>query len=665
MVVAFACGSDDVQTQVVVQTVVVEKEVPGETIVQTVVVEKEVQVRGETVVQTVIVEKEVQVRGETVVQTVIVEKEVQVRGETIVQTVVVEKEVQVRGETVVQTVIVEVEKEVQVEKVVVATAVPALMSADGSVRVPPQGHFVLAEQLVVPPVFHPALAGGGLEFSYYNWGLVDYPLFIDKDNLSDPDISLWTSWEVASDLSKLSFTVREGVQFHNGWGEMTADDVAFSYNAAIREGSRFYGLTSLDWLDRIEATGKFTGEMIFKEFNPLWVQIVSNASTHQPWIASKRVFDEKGEIGGLDTAIGTGPYKAISWAANERIVLQATGDHWRVVPKIETFEVVEIPEPLAMQAAFLTGEVDIAPIPNSMIKDTFASLPGSTIERIGKLDNQTIHFTGNYWLKGPLTHRSDSSAQFPREGYTPDADHPWIGDIDDPESMERALKVRTAMIMAVDRDSILRNIFDGFGVPEATWTGFMPDDPQWKPEWAMPAYDPDGAKVLLAEAGYADGFSFEFFAPSGVKTINDEAAFAAAQFWREIGLDPQIDNGTYASGRDRRFDGVDNIVRMHHIFTGDLDREKAQGLGNVQAYHGHELPRDILEIALSNRTEKDYSTRIQNNVALTDYITSWRLFLPLSATSTNYMVGPKVIDWVPHLNTQPFFLAPWTVEIKN
>ena len=106
---SIACGGGET---IVVQTVEVPVEVPGQTVVQTVVVEKEVQVAGQTVVQTVVVEKEVQVAGQTVVQTVVVEKEVQVAGQTVVQTVVVEKEVQVAGETVIQTVV--VEKEVQV-----------------------------------------------------------------------------------------------------------------------------------------------------------------------------------------------------------------------------------------------------------------------------------------------------------------------------------------------------------------------------------------------------------------------------------------------------------------------------------------------------------------------------------------------------------------------
>ena len=114
-----------------------------------------------------------------------------------------------------------------------------------------------------------------------------------------------------------------------------------------------------------------------------------------------------------------------------------------------------------------------------------------------------------------------------------------------------------------------------------------------------------------------------------------------------------------------RFDGVDNIIRMHHIFTGKIDQEKCQGLGAIQAYYGSEIPREYLDICARNKTEPNRATRIANNAEVQDYLSYWRLFLPLSAKSTNYMVGPNVLTWEPHVNTQPFFIAPWTVSVKQ
>ena len=88
-----------------------------------------------------------------------------------------------------------------------------------------------------------------------------------------------------------------------------------------------------------------SGEMYFKKDNPLWLLRLSNASTHNVWIASKKLFDERGEEGGADTAIGTGPYQVRAWATNDRVLLEATETHYRVVPLSKTFEVVESRKP--------------------------------------------------------------------------------------------------------------------------------------------------------------------------------------------------------------------------------------------------------------------------------------------------------------------------------
>ena len=98
--------------------------------------------------------------------------------------------------------------------------------------------------------------------------------------------------------------------------------------------------------------------------------------------------DELGEDKAIDHMIGTGPYEATKWTAHDRVDLEAVPNHWRVVPKNERFSVVEIGEPLAMQAAFLTGEVDIVGLPNSLSKDTLARTPGATFKPIGRPDTQ-------------------------------------------------------------------------------------------------------------------------------------------------------------------------------------------------------------------------------------------------------------------------------------
>ena len=332
MAVAIACG----ETETVVQTVVVEKSVPGETVIQTVVVEKEVQVEGQTVIQTVVVEKEVQVAGETVVQTVVVEKEVQVAGQTVIQTVVVEKEVEVAGQTVVQTVVVEKEVEVEVEKevikevekevqvVVTATPEPAMMMEEPTFK----GNLRLGEILVDPPVFLPSKQGTGNMQLLIFWGFFEPLMWAQhsappKLNLDAPTYTegIAESWEVADDTSAVTFKIRDGVKFHtdwngNDWGEVSAHDVQWSFDDALREGSinqRAQGVQR--FVSDFEAVDDNTVRMNIKDnsLDPRWYHIISNTTLGAPVIVPKRLYDEMGEEAANLTPVGTGTFRITEW----------------------------------------------------------------------------------------------------------------------------------------------------------------------------------------------------------------------------------------------------------------------------------------------------------------------------------------------------------------
>ena len=319
---AVACGGGE--TQIEVQTVIVEKQLPGQTItekvVETVVVEKEV-TRTEKVVETVLVEKEV-TRIEKVIETVVVEREVEGKTVMVVETVVVERPV-TRIETVVETVIVEkpvtvVEKVVQVQTVVVApTPVPPPTPAptpEGG----PQGTFRFATENIIPPLFVPALGGVGHEQDYASWGMVEFLIYADHDEVYDTSISIATSWDLAEDNSKVRFTLRRGIPFHKDWGELSADDVVWSMNNAIREGSTFWGVGGLQiWMDRWEKIDDYTVDMYFKSFSASWLEALSNLSTHQPWIYPKKAIDELGEDRANVTPLGTGPFENLIYRTGD------------------------------------------------------------------------------------------------------------------------------------------------------------------------------------------------------------------------------------------------------------------------------------------------------------------------------------------------------------
>ena len=661
---AVACGGTEIVTERVVETVIVEKQLPGETItervVETVVVEREV-TRTERVVETVVVEREVEGQTVMVVETVIVEKPVTVT-ERVVETVVVEKQVEV---PVVETVV--------VEKLVIATPVapptPAPTPVGG-----PSGTFRLSVRNIIPPLFVPALGGVGHEQDFASWGMVEFLLYADYDEVIQPDLSMATSWEVADDQSKVRFNLREGIKFHKGYGEMTADDVVWSMNNAIREGSTFWGVGGLQaWMDRWEKVDDYTVDMYFKTYRANWADILSNLSTHQPWIYPKAAVDELGESVANVTPLGTGPFENVLYRTDDIVITEAFdgGNHWRAEPAAQRMEVVEIESPLVRNAAFTTREVDIIEVANKDIPQLKRAVSGA-YEQIarGTTWPHMIYYTGNYWrgeeaCESSLVTSWTVDAEWPRPGFKPDAEHPWIGDPlgTGGNSMESALKVRQAMSMAIDRQTLLNTVFGGLGLPTAQYTGFLPSDDGWNDAWEV-TYDLDAAKALLAEAGYPDGFEFTFYVPPDHIVVNPEAGEAVAQMWRQLGLDVNIESSAYATARPRHFRGVDDIPWYHHSGGGNLDREKIGAYGRYNTFHGAEVPCEIQDLAASVLDIDDFDERVAANVKVTDYITEWRLNMPLGTISDYFMVGPRIAAWTPHRIAGRYFTNPETVQVR-
>ncbi len=528
---------------------------------------------------------------------------------------------------------------------------------------PREGRFTLGVRNVIPPLFVHALGGAGLEDVYAGWGIVEFLIYANEQEQFDPSISPAESWELAPDLSKVTFKLRRGIQFHKGYGEMTADDVVWSHNNALREGSKFWGVTGIrQYMDRWEKVDDYTAVMYFKQFEPRWELLLSNLRTHQPWIGSKKAVDQLGEETANITPIGTGPYQVLSYRSREKVELEALPSHWRRTALTKRMDVVEIPEALARAAAFQAGEVDIIEVDLKLIPDLLNKVQGSRAQPgLGYAFPHTIYFPGNYWSdRNCLT---GDTTGFPRPGFKPDAQHPWIGDPKDPARMESARKVRLAMAMAIDQETILRTIFGGLGKIGGTYTGFSPEDPEYKQEWTI-SYDPVRAKQLLAEAGYPNGFSFTFYVPPDHIVVNPEAGQAIAQMWRSIGLDPKIDSTAYAAARPRHFEGNDDIIWYHHTSAGDIDAPKAGNFGPNNTFHGVELPCDLQQLNFDNRKEPDRAKRIANNVKLQDYISQWTLAAPFVTIVDYFMVGPRIKDWKPSGKPGLYFTNPETVSLQ-
>jgi len=469
--------------------------------------------------------------------------------ETVVQTVIETVIVTEKGDTVVETVIVTEKGET-----VVVTATPG-PAADVS---PPQsaGKLVAAVADVGPRIYEDFQLVWPYSQRNHNLGISETLLDFDGVDMS-PLIA--KSWAV--DSTGITFKIRDDVPFHDStWGNVTAEDVVFSYErTGAEETKHTLGQVIQQVYDTFTVVDAETVKMTFLKQDIRW------ATPHQlngnpVLIQSKKLFDAKGEdVAGL-TANGTGPYRVIDHVTDDIIKLEAVEDHWNRTAIILNIDILEVPEEATRVAMLRTGEADIIDIGLPSLAEVEA-VPGVSLvtgERLGQSG-------ANVYLSGQLY--SDNFDDGTATGRTLETSLPWVGDPNDPADLENARKVRLAMSMAIDRQSIIDVLLGETGCASYL---FSTDScsPFFQDKWAIP-FDIDGAKDLLTEAGYPNGFDFTFFIPTGLSSTRDEIGLALVPMWEAIGLNVNIEKAAYSARRPTMLDRTINSAWIFgHVDAG-------------------------------------------------------------------------------------------------
>ena len=625
--------------------------------------------------------KTVEVPGETVVKEVPVEvvKEVVVtkEGETKVVEVEVVKEVVVTKEG--KTQIVEVVKEVVVEKPVEVT-VPVAANLPAASK--PKGKLTVAVPLVPPLVQLQSLdargtvGGFGIDWNIFE-GIVRSqwapPPTVPSQDTYVPEIA--SSWEIAGDQTSITFAVREGIPWHNTHGEfgdVTASDIVWTFNDSFKEGSTGNPGEQLPPGHKVgwEIVGD-KARMNVKEagFDPLWGMLHGGIGWGATYgITSKVAYETLGEDKFLTHAVGTGPYVVESWDGHDQMTANTSAGHWRITPRVETLQVIEMPEQGVREAAMRTGEVEVAQMPGKALPNLVADTGGKVIT-LGKPSPNTIYWSGNYWGETcPNCANTDVQANLESDWYGAheaiEKGYAWVGDPNDSVSMENARLVRWALSMAIDRDKIVSTVLGGFGQTAYVATNITPDRPEFKPEWRV-AYDVEKAQQNLIDAGYPDGFDITLWSACNLPAIWDcEIADAIGEMWIDnLGLNVTVDHADYAVRRPESVDKTMNTPWLHGI--GWLP---GQSLASFYCAHpGHlggvTLPDDICEVGLRNDVESDMDQRIANNVTMTDYMSHWQTQSVIATVGNYFIYSPKIVEWRPYITG--YFNSPETIVLSD
>jgi peptide/nickel transport system substrate-binding protein len=346
-------------------------------------------------------------------------------------------------------------------------------------------------------------------------------------------------WEVTDNSQKYTFYLRKGIPWQNGWGEFTAEDVKFTFGLAMRKESvntNAKGWTKL--IKRIEIENPY--KINFYLNKPDW-QFIETVTNYLPWlpITCKKYIEKVGEKEANLKPIGTGPYKFIDRRAGDYIKFEAVENHWRKTPDFKWITVKSVPEISTRIAMLRNGEADIIPIPADRVKE------------IRKLGFNIVANPGGriYWVCLPGT-LLPNHEEF-------DSSLPWWADPANTKEWNRALKVRKAMNLAVNKKELNDVFFLGtgtiFGVGCFGWPGQPGHDIKTFPPYL---YNPEKAKKLLKEAGYPNGFEISIsIMKHGGRPEAPDLAEAVSIYWENIGIKVKrvrMDYGTFRKAMMKR-----------------------------------------------------------------------------------------------------------------
>ncbi|MEH6633435.1 MAG: ABC transporter substrate-binding protein [Halopseudomonas aestusnigri] len=323
-------------------------------------------------------------------------------------------------------------------------------------------------------------------YDWQNWSMIKslFDSLLDyKPGTTELTTDLAESYTISDDGLIYTFKLRDGVKFHNG-REMTADDVKYSLDRVTNPKTQspgagfFASVKGFD--DASGGSGHLSGVTVIDD-NTVKIELSRPDATFLHVLAinfasvvPKEAVDKWGEDFGKHP-VGTGAYSLGEWTLGQRLVFKKNVDYYQAgIPHLDeiVFEVGQ--EPLVALLRLQNGEVDIAG----------DGIPPAKFLEVSKDPKYTDNI-----VEGSQLHTGYISLNVKMKPF------------DD-------VKVRRAVNMAVNKDRIIRMI-NGRAV--AANQPLPPLMPGYDPDYKGFSFDQAAAKTLLAEAGYADGFTTELY----------------------------------------------------------------------------------------------------------------------------------------------------------
>jgi peptide/nickel transport system substrate-binding protein len=440
-------------------------------------------------------------------------------------------------------------------------------------------------------------------------GLTRFAIKDGKVTTAEVEPDLAESWTLSPDGTVYTFKLKKGVQFHKGQGEMTAEDVKYSFERQIKKapGTRFG--VNLEVIKAIEVVDPHTVQIALKSFDPIF--LLRMVGYQQGYIVSKKAAEKGDEF--KWNPIGTGPFYFDRHSPREKIVMKAFDKYHGGRPQIDEVHWFAVPE----DATKLIG----------LEKGTFDLLYPEAV---------TADFADQVKKMGAVIDRRGPGGQ---ERFYINMTKPPFDDI----------RVRKAFMHAIDRKAIKETMYPGDLARLAT--SCVPPGYFGHVAMKFPEYNPEMAKKLLAEAGHPNGFdvkpyfiSKSFFYPK-VLTLAQEQL-------KKVGINVEMQIVEHATYHENIRKNLNPFVLYGGTRITDADPwlslffDSTQipdpGTGNKGTNFAHY--KNIDDLLKAGRVERDVKKRAAIYAEAQQRMEKDLVCLPISDVPNQWARNPKRVQ---------------------
>ncbi|ASJ76436.1 ABC transporter substrate-binding protein [Granulosicoccus antarcticus] len=402
--------------------------------------------------------------------------------------------------------------------------------------------------------------------------------------------ALAAGWSIEDEGLRYIFGLRADATFHDG-AEFSADDVKFSIDRAMADDSTNAQKGLFANIDNVEIIDPLTIAINLKQpdgnllFNLAWGDAV--------------ILDPASAADAATHPVGTGPFKFANWVQGDRVEIVRYADYWGKPVKLEKATFKFISEPTAAYSAILAGDLDA--FPNYPAPENLAQLdvdPRYSVV-LGSTEGETILAMNNA-----------------------------VAPFDD-------VRVREAVVHAINRDEIIDGAMYGYGTPIGTH--FAPHNPAYLDLTAQSAFDPEKSKALLKEAGHENDLTVTLKLPPPVYARRGGEIIAAQL--RDVGITANIENLEWAQWLEQVFKGKDfDLTIISHTEPMDI------GIYANPDYYFQYDNADLQALMTSLNTETDPDKRTEllqqaQQIIADDYVNAYLFQLARAGVANSRIKG--------------------------